>query len=206
MSLHDVPPMAASSSVQRPLAEGAQGTLGVPPRVEAAAAEPEPEDDPHAFDAGVAVTSLAELEALLERGGPLADEEPAGVDEEQLRAMLDLKPVLVDGLFDPAANDYVAEPANSISIDLSRAPVVSPDAFAASVARGCGDRLLTLARREQWTVRRMERECAAIRQTLRVRRVGRPPRPPFRCNAWPTLQPAVRVGYWGATESNGGGT
>ena len=111
MSLHDVPPMAASSSVQRPLAEGAQGTLGVPPRVEAAAAEPEPEDDPHAFDAGVAVTSLAELEALLERGGPLADEEPAGVDEEQLRAMLDLKPVLVDGLFDPAANDYVAEPA-----------------------------------------------------------------------------------------------
>ena len=47
------------------------------------------------------------------------------------------------------------------------------------LAEGDQRRLLTQARREQWTVRRMERECAAIRQTLRVRRVGRPPRPPM---------------------------
>ena len=37
--------------------------------------------------------------------------------------------------------------------------------------------LLTQARRECWTVRRLEQECAQIRQQGRVRPVGRPPSP-----------------------------
>ena len=38
-------------------------------------------------------------------------------------------------------------------------------------------RLLTLARREEWTVRHLEQICAAHRQRQRLRPVGRPPSP-----------------------------